>query len=94
MREEYTYPCMFINPHENNDYLFRLSYYKKRINLEVFHALTDGNGALTFLKEITYQYLRLKTPELSGLAKNSLGVETSLDTSDSYISNYKKKQKK
>ena len=94
VREEYTYPCMFINPHENNDYLFRLSYYKKRINLEVFHALTDGNGALTFLKEITYQYLRLKTPELSGLAKNSLGVETSLDTSDSYISNYKKKQKK
>ena len=51
--EEHEYPCLFINHHENNNYLFRMSYYKNRINLEVFHALTDGNGALNFLKEIS-----------------------------------------
>ena len=94
VKEEYTYPCMFINQYSNNNYLFRLSYYKNRINLEVFHALTDGNGALTFLKEITYQYLRLKHNNVLGDLIDSLGVETSLDTSDSYISNYRKKQKK
>ncbi len=94
VKEEHTYPCMFINPYSNNNYLFRLSYYGNRINLEVFHALTDGNGALTFLKEITYEYIRLKHPELGSTVRNSLEVETSLDTSDSYISNYKKKQKK
>lgn len=94
VHEEYKYPCMYINPYSNNNYLFRLSYYKNRINLEVFHALTDGNGALSFLKEITYQYIRLKHPELKGKVRNSLVSETSLDTTDSYLSNYKKKQKK
>ena len=92
--EEADYPCLFINPHANNNYLFRLTYYKNRINLEVFHALTDGNGALSFLKEITYQYLRLKKPELKGKVKNSLASETSLDSEDSYLQNYKKKEKK
>lgn len=94
VKEEYTYPCMYINPYDNNNYLFRLSYYKNRINLEVFHALTDGSGALTFLKEITYQYIRIKHPELSDKVKNTLASETSLDIEDSYLSNYKKKEKK
>ena len=39
---------------DNNDYLFKLSYYEKQINLDFFHVLTDGNGALKFLKEILY----------------------------------------
>ena len=92
--EEHEYPCLFINHHENNNYLFRMSYYKNRINLEVFHALTDGNGALNFLKEITYQYIRLQHPELQGKVKNSLTSETSLDIEDSYLQHYKKKEKK
>ena len=92
--EEKDYPCQFINPYKNNNYLFKVTYYKNRINLEVFHALTDGNGAFGFLKELTYQYLRNITPELEGKVKNSLGVETSLDQEDSYMSNYKKKEKK
>lgn len=94
VREESTYPCTFINPYSNNNFLFRLTYFKNRINLEVFHALTDGNGGINFLKEITYQYIRLKHPELQGKVKNSLASETSLDAEDSYLSNYKKKEKK
>ena len=92
--EESDYPCQFINPYKNNNYLFKVTYYKNRINLEVFHALTDGNGAFGFLKELTYQYLRNITPELEGKVKDSLGVETSLDQEDSYLNNYKKKEKK
>jgi NRPS condensation-like uncharacterized protein len=53
-------PCRAIKPDENNGYLFRVSYYKKRISLEVFHALTDGTGALVFLKTLVSQYLMLK----------------------------------
>ncbi len=94
IKEENDYPCMFINPHANNNYHFRMSYYKNRINLEVFHALTDGNGAINFLKEITYQYIRLKHPEITGKVRNSLSSETSLNAEDSYINNYKKKEKK
>lgn len=95
VKKENTYPCLYIDPDNNkNDHLFRLSYYKNRINLEVFHAVTDGNGALSFLKEITYQYIRNAHPELKGVVKDSLAAETSLNNEDSYVQNYKKKEKK
>lgn len=91
---ENTYPCQYINPYTNNEYQFRVSYYEKRINLEVFHVLTDGNGALMFLKELTYQYLRYKYTELGESEGNALSPATSLDIEDSYIKNYKKSAKK
>lgn len=43
--------------------MFRVTYYKNRINLEVFHVLTDGMGGINFY-ELTYQYLRLAHPKL------------------------------
>lgn len=70
--EESTYPCKYIDPHSSHLYLFRVSYYKKRINLEVFHALTDGMGAANFLRRMTERYLELVQengciPEASGM---------------------------
>ena len=94
VKAENMYPCAYINPYTNNDYLFRVTYYKCRINLEVFHALTDGNGALAFLKEITYCYLRLKYKKLAENLPDSLDAETSLDKEDSYVRNYKKSARK
>src|SRR5699024_7190885 len=44
--------------------LFRVTYFKKRINLEVYHVLSDGTGALQFLKGLIYEYLILKYPSL------------------------------
>ena len=52
VREENDFPGSYINKSKNNQYLFRVTYYKKRINLEVFHALTDGFGGLVFFKEL------------------------------------------
>lgn len=52
-------PCCAIESDETKGYLFRVSYYKKRINIEMFHALTDGTGALVFLKSLVSQYLTL-----------------------------------
>lgn len=43
-----------------NGLLFRVSYYKNRINLEVYHALTDGTGTLQFLKSMVCHYLKIK----------------------------------
>lgn len=56
---ENTYPCRYIDPHGNQKFLFRVTYYERRINLEVFHALTDGLGAVNFLKSLTERYLDL-----------------------------------
>ena len=63
VREESNFPCRYIQQNQNHSYMFRVTYYKYRINLEVFHVLTDGMGGINFLKELTYQYLRLAHPE-------------------------------
>lgn len=91
--KEHTYPCRFIHAARNNSYLFRVSYYKRRINLEVFHVLTDGMGGINFLRELVYQYLRLVHPELSEKHGDSLSPETSLNRDDSFLANYKTKSK-
>ena len=43
--EEAMFPCRYIRQNRNRNYLFRVTYYGCRINLEVFHVLTDGMGA-------------------------------------------------
>ncbi len=88
VQEESTFPCQFIRSNTNNSYLFRVTYYKYRINLEVFHALTDGMGGLNFLRELTYQYLRLLHPELK--AQDGLDSDTSLNREDSFLKNYRR----
>lgn len=89
VREEMKYPCRFIHQNKNRSYLFRVSYYKYRINLEVFHVLTDGMGGLNFLRELTYQYLRLAHPELKDKVGDFLNSGTSLNREDSFLKNYR-----
>ena len=85
--EEANFPCRFIQPNRNHSYLFRVTYYKTRINLEVFHVLTDGMGGMNFLRELTYQYLRLVHPELIEITGDRLSTGTSLNREDSFIRN-------
>ena len=94
VNEEELFPCRFIKPNKNNSYLFHVSYYKRRINLEVFHVLTDGMGGMTFLKELVYQYLRLAHEELREIKDDKLCDDTSLNAEDSFEKNYKKNSKK
>ncbi len=90
VREESTFPCRFIRQNKNHSYMFRVTYYKYRINLEVFHVLTDGMGGINFLKELTYQYLRLAHPELKEKVGDFLNSDTSMNREDSFLKNYKK----
>ncbi len=90
VREEELYPGAYINKSRNNHYMFRVTYYKKRINLEVFHALTDGYGGLVFLKELAYQYLRLAHPDEYAGEKDRISSGIFMDMEDSYLKNYKK----
>ncbi len=41
---------------------YKVTYFGKRINLDMFHALTDGTGGLEFLNIIVLHYLKLKSP--------------------------------
>lgn len=91
--EETNFPCRYIYPNKNNSYLFRVTYYKYRINLEVFHVLTDGMGGINFLRELTYQYLRIRHPELAEQVSDSLTSDTSMNREDSFLKNYKQAAK-
>lgn len=55
-------PCSRIYVPDQKKLLFEVTYYKKRINFEVFHGLTDGTGAMNFLKELVRNYLILAHP--------------------------------
>lgn len=98
IEKECTYPCKFIDPHSSHQYLFRVSYYKNRINLEVFHALTDGMGAVNFMKSLTRHYLEetgkvLKCSEESSTKENRNlnNHEKRKKEEDGYLRHYKKR---
>ena len=93
IRQETNYPCKRINPRCNNDYLFSVTYFDNKINIEIFHSLTDGNGGLIFFKEIIYNYLKIKHKELDDNEERK-ARKIDYNTEDSYIVNYDKKSKK
>ncbi|MCR4903112.1 MAG: hypothetical protein K6A23_09645 [Butyrivibrio sp.] len=51
--------CMSIYFPGRKNLLYRVNYFHKRINLEMFHVLADGTGAFMFLKNIIAEYLVL-----------------------------------
>lgn len=58
IKPEYSYPLVFMNKEEMRRCAFRVIAYENRIAVEFFHSLTDGNGALIFLKTLTAEYLQ------------------------------------
>lgn len=91
VEKEQDYPCAFMDPKTNNQFLFKVTYFNRRINLEVFHSITDGTGAMNFLKSLVFNYIKLaNTSELSDEALKMPSVEVVSNTEDSYIKNYRK----
>ncbi|HZJ76940.1 MAG TPA: hypothetical protein VFC70_04450 [Oscillospiraceae bacterium] len=44
---------------EKHTFLLRILYTRQHISVEIFHAVTDGTGAMVFLKTLIAEYLRL-----------------------------------
>lgn len=55
--EEHQRPCRPIYDGDTRRLLYEVTYYQNRINVEVYHALTDGTGALQFLRVLVFYYL-------------------------------------
>ena len=91
IEEEKDYPCKYINPRTNNYYLFKVTYFENKINIDIFHSLTDGNSGTVFFKEIIYTYLELVHPEKYTQERRIKKIE--YNTEDSYMKNYDKKAK-
>lgn len=75
----------------DKELLFRVSYYKKRINLEVNHALTDGTGTLAFLKSLVSNYLIEKYKIKSKIIIDKASIhEKEIDSFEKYYEKSKK----
>lgn len=57
------YPCAPIYQPDRRNLLFRVMHHRRRIILEIFHALSDGTGALWFLTDLLAAYARLRHPD-------------------------------
>lgn len=58
LKEDVSDPCQPVRFKEDNGWLVRFYYYRNRISIEVFHALSDGGGAIVFFRTLLAEYLR------------------------------------
>lgn len=57
VRQEYKPPCDEIYDRNQKTLLYEVTYFGNIINLEVYHVLTDGTGAMNFLRIMVTKYL-------------------------------------
>ena len=88
IRPEHSYPLTRMSKAETRQCAFRVIVYGKRIAVEMFHSLTDGNGALVFLKTLVAEYLQqkygLRIPAEQGVL-GRLEEPTAEETEDSFL---------
>ena len=60
IRDECSYPLTYMSKEEMRKCAFRVIVFHNRIAVEFFHSLTDGTGALIFLKSLVAEYLEQK----------------------------------
>lgn len=65
LKEDLSDPCQPFRFHEDNHWLIRFYYYRQRISIEIFHALSDGAGAMIFFRTLLAAYLREKGHSIS-----------------------------
>ena len=82
-------PCapLYV-PERRNQLIYRVSYFGARINLEMFHAMTDGNGGFLYLKSIVRNYLALRYPERLGNVPTPNGASEADLAQDSFKNFY------
>ncbi|HLS33706.1 MAG TPA: alcohol acetyltransferase, partial [Brevibacterium sp.] len=59
---EAEHTCAALYQVDRRSLLFRVVHHERRVSLEVFHALSDGTGALWFLTDLLDAYVGLRHP--------------------------------
>ena len=60
VREDYAFPLTLMQSRELRTCCLRVMYYRRRVAVECFHSLTDGNGGMIYLKTLIARYLSLR----------------------------------
>ena len=61
--DECSYPLTRMSKQETRKCAFRVIVHKKRVAVEIFHSITDGTGAMIFLKSLVAEYIQQKYGE-------------------------------
>ncbi len=87
--------CKYFKAVHNHGYLFKVYYLDNKITLETFHAISDGTGAMHFLKSITYNYYKLRGEKIDHEGKIlSEKPYSKKESEDTFVSNYDKSKVK
>lgn len=87
--------CKYFKAVHNHGYLFKVYYLDNKITLETFHAISDGTGAMHFLKSITYNYYKLRGEKIDHDGKIlSEKPYSKKESEDTFVSNYDKSKVK
>ncbi len=94
VEEEPAEICKYFKAIKNSGYLFKVYYLNNKITLETFHAISDGTGALQFLKSIVFQYFKMRGFKLNHehLILSELPYSKK-ESEDNFVSNYDKNNK-
>lgn len=88
--DELSAPCTTMSREEMRRCAMRVRVYENRIAVEIFHAITDGNGGLVFLKTLVAAYLEERygvvVPSVNGVADLSKRP-TQAELEDSFLRN-------
>lgn len=96
VREEYKEVCAPLYEQDRKTLLFEVTYFRNKINLEMFHVIADGTGGVQFFRSIVYDYLSLAHPEQFQEEQKLLDLEGSVTerASDGFEQYYDKSYKK
>ncbi len=77
--------CAPIYIRDKRNLLFNVTYYNNRLNLEVFHSLTDGTGVIWFMESLIYFYITSKYKDInSEIPKINYKASVSQKMDDSF----------
>ena len=90
VQKEHTPPSKQMDTHGDGGYMLRVIYYEHRLSLEMFHALTDGSGAIEFFKSLLYYYFQLTGESFPAEGKVKLVEEAAIqeEVDDSFSKHY------
>ncbi len=94
VEEEPAQICKYFKSIKNSGFMFKVYYLNNKISLETFHAISDGTGALHFLRSIVFQYFKLRgfTMDHEHLILSELPYSKK-ESEDNFVSNYDKNNK-
>ena len=87
--------CKYFKVYRNHGYLFKVYYLDNKVTLETFHAISDGTGAMHFLKSIVYNYYKIRGFKIEHEGKIlSEKPYSKKESEDNFVSNYDKAKRR